>query len=151
MTRRQRRMVMVLVLVGGVGLAVGLGLEAFRNNLLYFISPSQVVAGKAPVGRTFRLGGLVKKGSVHRKKGSLKVRFVLTDFAHKVTVVYDGVLPDLFREGQGIVASGRLNSHGVFVASEVLAKHDSTYMPPNVAAALKKGRAELRSEAANKR
>jgi cytochrome c-type biogenesis protein CcmE len=150
MTRRQRRMVMVLMLVGGVGLAVTLALQAFRNNLLYFISPSEVAAGKVQADRAFRLGGMVEKGTVHRKAGSLKVRFVLTDFAHTVPVVYDGVLPPLFKEGQGVIARGRINSHGVFVATEILAKHDAKYMPPNVADALKKGRAAARGASASK-
>lgn len=140
MTRRQRRMVMVLVLLGGIGIAATLTLEAFRNNLLYFISPSEVVAGKAPPDRAFRLGGMVEKGSVKRAKGSLKVQFVLTDFAHSVPVVYSGILPDLFREGQGVVTSGHMGAHGVFVATEVLAKHDAKYMPPEVADALKQAK-----------
>jgi cytochrome c-type biogenesis protein CcmE len=150
MTRRQRRLAMVLVLVGGVGVAAGLALNAFRNNLLYFISPSEVVLGKAPHDRSFRLGGMVKKGSVHRDKGSLEVTFVLTDFAHNVPVVYKGVLPDLFREGQGVVTTGRMGPNGTFVASEVLAKHDEKYMPPEVADALKKGKQEAAKSAEGK-
>ncbi len=146
MTRRQRRMVLVLVLIGGVGIAAALTLEAFRNNLLYFISPSEVVAGKAPPGRAFRLGGMVEKGSVKRAKGSLKVQFVLTDFAHSVPVVYSGILPDLFREGQGVVTSGHMGPHGVFVATEVLAKHDAKYMPPEVADALKQAKRTTTSQ-----
>lgn len=138
MTKRQRRMFVVLLLLLGVGAAVALALNAFRDNLLYFISPSEVVAGKAPAERAFRLGGMVEEGSVQREPESLRVRFVLTDFAKTVPVQYDGILPDLFREGQGIVAKGHLNEQGVFVASEVLAKHDETYMPPEVADALKR-------------
>ncbi len=142
MTRRQRRMFLVAALVIGVGIATTLILKAFKENMLYFITPSEVVAGEAPHGKAFRLGGMVEKGSVKRKKGSLEVRFVLTDFAHKVPVVYNGILPDLFREGQGVVTSGKLGPNGEFVATEVLAKHDEKYMPPNVAEALKKGKAE---------
>jgi len=138
MTRRQRRMALVGVLLLGVGGAVALTLSAFQENLLYFISPSEVVEGKAPADRAFRLGGMVEEGSVQRDADSLRVHFVLTDYAQRVPVYYDGILPDLFREGQGIVAKGHLNADGVFVASEVLAKHDETYMPPEVADALKK-------------
>lgn len=138
MTKRQRRLFLVLMLLFGVGGAVALALNAFRDNLLYFVSPSEVVAGKAPEGRSFRLGGMVEKNSVQRDPESLRVRFVLTDFDKKIPVQYDGILPDLFREGQGIVAKGHLNAQGVFVASEVLAKHDETYMPPEVADSLKR-------------
>lgn len=137
MTKRQRRMFVVLVLLLGVGGATALALNAFRDNLLYFVSPSEVAAGNAPAERAFRLGGMVEEGSVQRDTESLRVRFVLTDFAKQVPVQYDGILPDLFREGQGIVAKGSLNGQGVFVATEVLAKHDETYMPPEVADALK--------------
>ncbi len=137
MTRRQRRIVLVVVLIAGIGTAVGLGLRAFQENLLYFISPTEVVAGEAPEDRAFRLGGMVKEGSIQREADSLRVHFVLTDYAKDVPVVYEGILPDLFREGQGVVANGRLGPEGVFVASEVLAKHDENYMPPEVAGALK--------------
>lgn len=142
MTKRQRRLFVVLMLLLGVGGAVALTLNAFRDNLLYFVSPSEVAAGKAPAERSFRLGGMVEKNSVQRDQDSLRVRFVLTDFAKEVPVQYDGILPDLFREGQGIVAKGHLNEQGVFVASEVLAKHDETYMPPEVADALKRAQNE---------
>lgn len=145
MTKRQRRMVLVGVLLLGVGGAVALALNAFRDNLLYFISPSEVVAGKAPAEQSFRLGGMVEKGSVKRDPEGLRVRFVLTDFAKEVPVQYDGILPDLFREGQGIVAKGHLNAQGVFVASEVLAKHDEKYMPPEVAASLKRAQNDTTS------
>lgn len=138
MTKRQRRMFVVAMLLLGVGGAVALALNAFRDNLLYFISPSEVIAGKAPPERAFRLGGMVEKGSVQRDSEGLRVRFVLTDYAKEVPVQYDGILPDLFREGQGIVAKGHLNAQGVFVASEVLAKHDEKYMPPEVASSLKR-------------
>lgn len=144
MNRRQRRILLVAVLLVGVGTAAGLGLMAFQQNLLYFVSPSEVISGETPKGRVFRLGGMVEEGSVQRDPGSLKVRFMLTDYAEHVTVEYEGILPDLFREGQGIVAKGRLRPDGVFVASEVLAKHDENYMPPEVAESLKKPRAEAK-------
>jgi len=136
--KRKKLLLIVVFIVVGMGTATGLALKAFQENLLYFFSPTQVVNGEAPVGSQFRIGGLVKKGSVKRDPNSLRVSFVLTDTAHDVTVTYDGILPDLFREGQGIVANGRLGQNGQFVASEVLAKHDANYMPPEVADALKK-------------
>jgi len=110
---------------------------ASRENIMFYYDPSQVAQGKAPVTKRFRIGGMVVKGSLARKPGDLQVRFVLTDFAHQVPVEYTGVLPDLFREGQGIIAHGTMNANGAFVADEVLAKHDEKYMPPEVAASLK--------------
>lgn len=130
-------MLLVALMVVGVGTAAAFALNAFQQNLLYFYSPSDVTAGKAPQGRTFRVGGMVTEGSFHRPSGSMEATFVLTDFAHDVTVRYSGVLPDLFREGQGIVARGQLTSDGTFVAEEVLAKHDENYMPPDVADSLR--------------
>jgi len=138
MTPRRRRMTMVIMLLVGIGIAVALAVTAFQSNLLYFINPSEVVAGKAPENRSFRLGGMVKKGSVQRQKDGLTVRFDVTDYAESVTIQYTGILPDLFREEQGIIANGKMNDQGIFVASEVLAKHDEEYMPPEVAASLKK-------------
>lgn len=139
MTDRQRqRLIFAIVFVAGIGTAVGLFSYAFRQNLLYFYSPTQVAAGDAPAGHAFRVGGLVMKGSI--KHDGLTTHFVVTDTAKTIPVVYTGVLPDLFREGQGVVAEGRINSHGVFVATQVLAKHDSRYMPPQVARALKAAR-----------
>lgn len=137
MTARQQRMVLVVLVLLGVAGAAGLGLRAFQENLLYFYSTSQVVKGDVPSDRTFRLGGIVVEGSVERAPGSLEVRFVLTDTLTPVPVRYSGILPDLFREGQGIVAHGRMNEEGVFVADEVLAKHDENYMPPEVAESIK--------------
>lgn len=137
MTPRQRRMVLVGAIIAGVALAGGLALRAFQNNVMFFFDPSQIVAGSAPTGQRFRLGGMVSKGSVQRSPGSLQVNFIVTDFRHDVPVQYTGVLPDLFREGQGVVAHGRLTGSGVFVAEEVLAKHDEKYMPPEVARSLK--------------
>ncbi len=138
MTPRQRRMVWVSLIVAGVSIATFLALAAFQKNLLYFYTPSQIARGEAPTGYAFRVGGLVENGSVRRDPGSLAVRFTLTDGAARVTVFYDGILPDLFREGQGIIAIGQLQPDGLFKASQVLAKHDENYMPPEVAEALKK-------------
>lgn len=137
MTPRQRRMTLVLGIVIGVSIAGALALSAFRQNVTFFFDPSQVAAGQVPAGEGFRLGGMVTKGSVHREPGSLEVRFVVSDFKHEIPVSYTGVLPDLFREGQGVVAHGRMQG-GTFVADEVLAKHDEKYMPPAVARSLKK-------------
>jgi len=130
-------MALVGLVVVGVGAAVAFALNAFQDNLLYFYSTSDVVSGKAPIDRTIRIGGMVTQGSVQRQSGSLEVRFVLTDYAKDVTVSYSGVLPDLFREGQGVVARGKLVGDNLFVAEEVLAKHDEKYMPPEVADSLK--------------
>jgi cytochrome c-type biogenesis protein CcmE len=138
MTARQRRMFLVGLILLGVGGATALALTAFQENLLYFYSPSDLAAGKAPPDRLFRVGGMVTEGSFKRPPGSMEARFVLTDYAHTVTVSYSGLLPDLFREGQGIIARGKMGSDGVFVAEEVLAKHDENYMPPDVADSLKK-------------
>jgi len=140
MTPRRRRMLLVGLVLGGVVVSVGLALRAFQENLLYFFSPSQVAAGEAPTERSFRLGGMVLKDSVERADGSLMVEFVVTDFANSVPVQYTGLLPDLFKEGQGVVTLGRLDDSGRFMAEEVLAKHDENYMPPEVAEALAKAR-----------
>jgi cytochrome c-type biogenesis protein CcmE len=141
MTPRQRRMTLVAIIVCGVGLAGALALRAFRENVMFYFDPTKVAAGEVKPGQHFRLGGMVVKGSVQRQPGSLDVKFVVTDFAHTVPVSYSNVLPDLFREGAGVVALGRIDSHGVFVADEVLAKHDEKYMPPEVARSLKQGQA----------
>jgi cytochrome c-type biogenesis protein CcmE len=138
MTPRRRRMVLVGLILLGVSAAAAFALTAFQDNLLYYYPPSDVVAGKAPVDRVFRLGGMVEEGSVKRETGSMEVRFIVTDFQKDVTVSYSGVLPDLFRDGQGVIARGKLNGDGVFVAHEVLAKHDENYMPPEVAESLRK-------------
>ncbi len=139
MTPRRRRLWVLLSVVGGVAGSVALATMASRDNLMYYFDPSQVAAHRAPADKRFRLGGMVVKGSVQRRPGDIEVRFLLTDFAHEIAVKYAGVLPDLFREGQGIIAHGTLDGHGVFVADEVLAKHDENYMPPEVAASLKSG------------
>ena len=137
MTPRRRRLVLVVGILLGVAISGALALTAFKKNVMFFFDPSQVAAGQVPSGERFRLGGMVSKGSVQRTPGSLEVRFVVTDFQHDLPVTYTGVLPDLFREGQGVVAHGRLRSDGVFVAEEVLAKHDEKYMPPAVTRSLK--------------
>jgi cytochrome c-type biogenesis protein CcmE len=137
MTPRQKRMVTVVAILAGVGIATAFALQAFNQNLLYYYSPTQIKAGEAPSMRSFRVGGLVENGSVKREPGSLEVHFTLTDFKSQVTVSYTGVLPDLFREGQGIIARGKLADGGEFVAEEVLAKHDENYMPPEVKDSLK--------------
>jgi cytochrome c-type biogenesis protein CcmE len=129
MTPRRKRLFVVLGILGGVAASVSLAVMASRENIMFYFDPTQVVEGKAPQAKRFRIGGMVVKGSVERKPGDLSVRFVLTDFAHQVPVEYTGVLPDLFREGQGIIAHGTMNQSGAFVADEVLAKHDEKYMP----------------------
>ena len=134
--RRRKMLFSIIFIVLGVAAATALGLKAFQENLLYFYSPSQIASGEAPEARSFRIGGMVVDGSVERDPDSLKVSFVLTDTAKNVVVNYEGILPDLFREGQGIVANGQLDKDGVFIAEEVLAKHDENYMPPEVAEAL---------------
>ena len=135
--RRKKRLYLVLVLVIGISAATGLAITAFDQNLMFFYSPAEVTAGKAPRDHPFRLGGLVTEGSLQRHADGLTVTFDLTDNQDTVTVQYTGILPDLFREGQGIVSKGRLGEDGLFVADEVLAKHDENYMPPEVADALK--------------
>ncbi len=147
MTPRQRRMTLVLGIVAGVSIAGALALSAFRENVTFFFDPTQVATGQVPAGERFRLGGMVQEGSLKRAPGSLEVRFVVTDFAHEVPVTYDKVLPDLFREGAGVVAHGRMRD-GTFVADEVLAKHDEKYMPPAVARSLKRRHGESRAELA---
>ena len=137
MKARQKRMVFILVGLIALGLATWLVFNALGNNMSYFYSPTEVMQKKAPKDHLFRLGGMVVKGSVQRGK-ELTVRFAVTDTANVVNVEYTGILPDLFEEGQGVIAQGKLGENGVFVASEVLAKHDENYMPPEVADALKK-------------
>ena len=134
---RKKRLGLIILMVAGVAIGIGLALKSLNENIMFFFSPSEVVEGKAPQDRLFRMGGMVVDGSVSRPGEGLTVMFDLTDNAGSVTVEYTGILPDLFREGQGIVANGKLNSNGAFVAQEVLAKHDENYMPPEVAAAMK--------------
>jgi cytochrome c-type biogenesis protein CcmE len=134
---RKKRLTLIAVLVLGTGLAVGLILKAMNENVMFFFSPTQVKAGEAPKNKPFRIGGMVVTGSVKRSSDSVKVSFDLTDNESSVAVEYSGILPDLFREGQGIIANGRLNEKGQVVADEVLAKHDENYMPPEVAGMMK--------------
>jgi cytochrome c-type biogenesis protein CcmE len=129
-------MLLVGGIVAGVSLAAGLGMLAFRKNVMFFFDPTQIAAGEAPQGKRFRMGGMVTKGSVQKTPGTLDIHFLVTDFKHTVPVSYSGILPDLFREGQGVVAHGKLQS-GTFVADEILAKHDEKYMAPEVAKSLK--------------
>ncbi|MFY0476741.1 cytochrome c maturation protein CcmE [Achromobacter marplatensis] len=138
MTPRKRR---TLAIAGGLGLlalATALVLNALQSNLVFFFSPTQVAAKEAPRNGSFRVGGLVEQGSVRRETDGLTLRFIVTDTAHTVPVTYQGLLPDLFREGKGVVVAGKLDADGVFRATEVLAKHDENYMPPEAADALKR-------------
>ena len=139
--RRRQRVVLVGLLLTGVILAATLAVLALRENINLFFSPTQVATGEAPQNTPFRLGGMVVAGSVQRAAEDLSIRFDLTDTAHAVTVAYTGILPDLFSEGQGIVTQGSLGKDGTFVASQVLAKHDENYMPPEVNDALQKAQA----------
>ncbi|HSE79393.1 MAG TPA: cytochrome c maturation protein CcmE [Alphaproteobacteria bacterium] len=138
MTRKRRRLYLLGLMFAALGVATALVLSAFRDSIVFFYSPSEIVEKRIPPDRPMRIGGLVEVGSLQRAQGSLEIRFRVTDLNHAVPVIYAGVLPDLFREGQGVVAQGKLDSEGVFRASEVLAKHDENYMPPEVADALKK-------------
>lgn len=136
--KRRNRLLIIALLISGIGAAVALALVALNENINLFYSPTQVVRGEVPQGHNFRIGGLVVAGSVRREEQGLRVSFELTDGAQSVTVDYSGILPDLFREGQGIVAQGRMNEAGRFAAEQVLAKHDENYMPPEVTEALMK-------------
>ena len=138
MKRRHKRIVFILVSLAGLSVAAYLVASAFRNNLVFFFSPTQVAAKEAPVDRTFRIGGLVQEGTL--KRDGLQVQFIVTDTAASVPVVYKGILPDLFKEGRGCVAQGKIGSDGVFQAEQVLAKHDENYMPPEAGEALDKAK-----------
>ena len=138
MKPRTRRALWIVGGLAALGVASTLVLNAFQSNLVFFFTPSQVASNEVPRDRAFRIGGLVEAGSVVREKDALTVRFKVTDTAQTVPVVYSGILPDLFREGKGVVAQGKLASDGTFKATEVLAKHDENYMPPEAAEALKK-------------
>ena len=135
---QRRRLIFISLIVLGISIAVGLTLYALQQNISLFYSPSQIAAGEAPVGQTIRIGGLVEPNSVQHADKGLGVSFVVTDNAHTIPVDYTGILPDLFREGQGIVVQGKLDQHGRMHALQVLAKHDENYMPPEVAKSLKK-------------
>lgn len=136
--KRKQRLILVCLMLFGVGIAAAVGLMAFNQNITLFRSPSDVIAGEVLEGTRFRIGGMVVENSVERRGDNLDIKFKLTDHVGTVPVAFNGILPDLFREGQGIVALGQLNNEGVFIASEVLAKHDENYMPPEVAEALEK-------------
>ncbi len=136
MKPRHKRLLLVGVGLAGVAVAAVLVLNAFRSNLVFFFTPTQVAAKEAPAGTTFRVGGMVEKGSVERMEDGFTVRFRVTDTAKTIPVVYKGILPDLFREGKGVVAQGKLSADGVFMADQVLAKHDENYMPPEAAHAV---------------
>ncbi|MDH5540108.1 MAG: cytochrome c maturation protein CcmE [Rhizobacter sp.] len=140
MKPRTKRGLAIVAGLATLGIAVALVLNAFQSNLVFFFSPTQVAADEAPRERSFRIGGLVEMGSIRRDGSSLTVNFVVTDMAKTIPVVYTGLLPDLFREGKGVVAQGKLGSDGVFRAEQVLAKHDENYMPPEAAEALEKAR-----------
>ena len=139
MKTRHKRLAIIVTGVVGLTVAALFVLNAFRSNLVFFYSPTEVLEGKVATNKTIRIGGLVEKGSVQRSRDGLKVDFVVTDLNKKLPVHYEGILPDLFREGQGVVAQGRLQAGNTFTASEVLAKHDEKYMPPEAAQALKGG------------
>ena len=138
--KRKKRLIVVLAVVVLSSLGVGLVTYGLRGNINLFYPPADVIAGKAPVGQPIRVGGMVVEGSIVRSESSLDVRFEVTDYAGTVPVMYSGILPDLFDEGQGVVAAGKLDERGVFVAHEVLAKHDENYMPPEAAEALERAR-----------
>jgi cytochrome c-type biogenesis protein CcmE len=140
MKRRHKRVAFIVAGLVGLGIAAYLVASAFRNNLVFFFSPTQVAAKEAPVGRTFRIGGLVQEGTLQRENDGLTVRFTVTDTAANIPVVYKGILPDLFKEGRGCVAQGKLGSDGVFHADQVLAKHDENYMPPQAGDAIDKAK-----------
>jgi cytochrome c-type biogenesis protein CcmE len=140
MKPRQKRFALIAVGVIALAGAATLVLTAFEDNMVFFFTPSQVASREAPQGRTFRIGGMVEEGSLQRGDDGTSVKFVVTDTAHKIPVTYTGALPDLFKEGKGVVAQGKLNDGGVFAASEVLAKHDENYMPPEAAHALEQAK-----------
>ena len=141
MKRRHKRIAFIVAGLVGLGAAAGLVLSAFQNNLVFFFSPTQVAAKQAPVGRTFRVGGLVEQGTLKRDNDGLTARFTITDTAKTIPVVYKGILPDLFKEGRGCVAQGHVGSDGVFYADQVLAKHDENYMPPQAGQAIDEAKA----------
>lgn len=136
MKNRHKRLAIIFGGLASLGVAAALVLNAFQSNLVFFYTPTQVSTGEAPQQRTFRIGGMVRPGSVQRQADGLSMKFVVTDTAKEMTVIYTGILPDLFREGKGVVAQGMLEANGVFRAKEVLAKHDENYMPPEAQHAL---------------
>ena len=148
MKPRHKKMAIIAFSVAALTGAAMLVLNVFQSNLVFFFSPTQVVAKEAPIGKSFRIGGLVEEGSVKRQGNSTTVNFVITDTAESIKVVYTGILPDLFKEGKGVVAQGKISSDGVFYADEVLAKHDENYMPPEAAVALEQA-AKAKESAVN--
>jgi len=148
MKPRHKRFAFIAAGIAGVAIAVGLVLYALRGNVNLYFTPTQVYNNEVPSGRSFRIGGLVEEGSVKREKDGLTVNFVITDTHKSIPVVYKGILPDLFKEGKGVVAQGKVQTNGVMLADEVLAKHDENYMPPEAADALKKAKAENAAEKA---
>ena len=136
MKPRHKRALLIVGGLAALSIAAALVLSAFQQNLVFFFTPTQVAANEAPRDRAFRIGGIVEEGSVVRERDALTVRFKVTDTARTIPVVYTGILPDLFKEGKGVVAQGRLNTDGTFKANEVLAKHDENYMPPEAAHAV---------------
>jgi cytochrome c-type biogenesis protein CcmE len=140
MKRRHKRIIFICAALAALGLATWLVLGAFKENLVFFFSPTQVAAKEAPVNKTFRIGGLVGEGTLKKDPDGLTVRFTITDTANTIPVVYKGILPDLFKEGRGCVAQGRMTSDGVFNANTIMAKHDENYMPPEAAQALDKAK-----------
>jgi cytochrome c-type biogenesis protein CcmE len=140
MTRRQQRLLLLAAGLAALGVAAWLVLSAFQKNLVFFFTPTQVAAGEAPTGRSFRLGGMVEQGSLQRSADGLSVSFIVTDTVRQQAVRYRGILPDLFKEGKGVVAQGKLGTDLLFLADEVLAKHDENYMPPEAAYALEQGK-----------
>jgi len=141
MTSRRKRFAMIGLGLVALSVAAALVLNAFNSNLVFFFTPTQVANGEVPHGRSFRIGGMVEKGSLAREGDGLTVHFIVTDMAKRVPVTFKGILPDLFKEGKGAVAQGQLGADGTFLASEVLAKHDENYMPPEAAEALAKAKA----------
>ena len=140
MKPRHKRLAMIAAGIAALGIATALILNAFRSNLVFFYTPSEIAANQAPVGHDFRVGGMVVDGSLERQPDGVSVRFVVTDTVKSIPVIYKGILPDLFREGKGVVAQGKLSADGVFQADQVLAKHDENYMPPEAAEAIKRAK-----------
>jgi len=149
MKPRHKRVAIIVSGLAVLGIAAALVLNAFQSNLVFFFTPTQVVAKEAPIGKAFRIGGMVEQGSLKRESDGLTIHFKVTDTAKTIPVVYSGILPDLFREGKGVVAQGKLGADGVFRASEVLAKHDENYMPPEAAAAVEQAHRAAKSVKTN--
>ncbi|MEN9865274.1 MAG: cytochrome c maturation protein CcmE [Pseudomonadota bacterium] len=149
MKARHKRLALILFGIAILSAGVWMVLRAFNENMNLFVTPSEVAAGKAPAGRNFRLGGMVQAGSLQRQADGVTVSFVITDMAQKVPVSYKGILPDLFKEGKGVIAQGKMDGAGRFLAQEVLAKHDENYMPPEAAYAMKKAQQDKMRDAEN--